>query len=164
MEIGGIQDGAGVGGGGPNVTNNGTLQYDRLALGSTLSLVNATLDISPVNGHGYTAPTFDGGTQQFLGDGHIFFLITGATSVVGTFVNDTGLIDPNFTAGGFSTIYGTDGQEFAISYQASFSSGTFTGGNDVAIMAIPEPNSLSMLVGSIGLALGLQRFRRRRRA
>jgi hypothetical protein len=32
----------------------------------------------------------------------------------------------------------------------------------VAIMAIPEPNSLAMLAGSMGLALGLQRFRRRR--
>ncbi|EDY16433.1 hypothetical protein CfE428DRAFT_6052 [Chthoniobacter flavus Ellin428] len=54
------------------------------------------------------------------------------------------------------------GQEFAISYQASFSGGTFEGGNDVAIMAIPEPNSLSMLAGSLGVALGLQRIRRRR--
>jgi hypothetical protein len=35
-------------------------------------------------------------------------------------------------------------------------------GNDVVVMAVPEPNSLSMLAGSLGLALGLQRFRRRR--
>lgn len=38
-----------------------------------------------------------------------------------------------------------------------------SGGNDVSLRAlsIPEPNALSMLAGSIGLALGLQRFRRR---
>ncbi len=39
------------------------------------------------------------------------------------------------------------------------------GGNteiDVVIQAVPEPNALTMLAGSIGMALGLQRFRRRR--
>ena len=42
--------------------------------------------------------------------------------------------------------------------------GAITGGNDIAILAVvPEPNALSMLVGSLGMALGLQRFRRRRR-
>ena len=93
-------------------------------------------------------------------DGHIFFLITGATTVSGTFANANST-DSNFP--GFSIFNGTDGQEFAISYTASFSGGSFTGGNDVAIMAIPEPNSLSMLAGSFGMALGLQRFRRRRK-
>jgi hypothetical protein len=40
-----------------------------------------------------------------------------------------------------------------------------SGGNDVSLRAlsIPEPNALSMLAGSIGLALGLQRFRRSRK-
>ena len=51
---------------------------------------------------------------------------------------------------------------FAISYAANFGADTLTGGNDVAVMAIPEPNAMSMLAGSFGLALGLQRFRRRR--
>jgi fibronectin-binding autotransporter adhesin len=153
MEIGGTNDGTGGG----NAT--GPLQYDRLALGGNLSLVNSALDVSPVNGYVYTSPTFNTGNNQFDLDGHIFFLITGATGVSGTFANQGGA-DPNLN--GFNTIYGTDGQEFAISYNASFSGNSFTGGNDVAIMAIPEPNSLSMLAGSFGLALGLQRFRRRR--
>jgi hypothetical protein len=64
---------------------------------------------------------------------------------------------------GFATVYGTDGQEFAISYTANFATGSFNdqlNGNDVAVMAIPEPNSMSILAGS----LGLQRFRRRRKA
>ncbi|HEY3789834.1 MAG TPA: PEP-CTERM sorting domain-containing protein, partial [Urbifossiella sp.] len=40
-----------------------------------------------------------------------------------------------------------------------------TGGSDVAILAVvPEPNALPMLLGSLGLALGLQRFRRHRRS
>ena len=79
----------------------------------------------------------------------------------GTFANATGT-DPSFP--GFSIFNGTDGQEFAVSYNASFTGGLFStgGGTDVAIMAIPEPNSLAMLAGSFGLALGLQRFRRRK--
>ena len=36
------------------------------------------------------------------------------------------------------------------------------GGTSVALLVVPEPNALSMLAGSLGLALGLQRFRRRR--
>ncbi|EDY17462.1 autotransporter-associated beta strand repeat protein [Chthoniobacter flavus Ellin428] len=160
IEVGGNQDGSGVGPGVLNTTNSGSLQYDRVAmLGSTLTLNNANLDISPVNSFTYTDPSYNNSTQQFNLDGHIFFLITGASNVAGTFGNQQG-VDPNLP--GFNTIYGTDGQEFAISYQASFSGGTFTGGNDVAIMAIPEPNSMAMLAGSLGMALGLQRFRRRR--
>ena len=37
-------------------------------------------------------------------------------------------------------------------------------GGDVVLQVVPEPNALSMLAGSLGLALGLQRFRRRRSA
>jgi autotransporter-associated beta strand protein len=156
MEIGGTNDGT-TGG---NTT--GPLQYDRVAMsGSTLTLNSANLDISPVNGFTYSNPSYNSNTQQFNLDGHIFFLITGATNVVGTFANQQG-VDSNLP--GFATIYGADGQEFAISYTANFASDSLTGGNDVAIMAIPEPNSLAMLAGSLGTALGLQRFRRRRRA
>jgi fibronectin-binding autotransporter adhesin len=39
---------------------------------------------------------------------------------------------------------------------------SISSGNSVALYAVPEPNTLGMLLGSLGLALGLQRFRRRR--
>jgi len=39
---------------------------------------------------------------------------------------------------------------------------SITGGNSVALYAVPEPNTLGMLMASLGVALGLQRFRRRR--
>jgi len=143
----------------------GQLQYDRLAMttGSTLNLNNASLDVSQVNGFSAATvgATFDTSVDPNVlqANGHIFFLITGATTVIGTFANATGT-DPNFA--GYNTFYSTDGQEFAISYNANFSSDSFTGGSDVAIMATPEPNSLSMLASSFGLALGLLRFRRRK--
>jgi hypothetical protein len=75
-----------------------------------------------------------------------------------------------------STTYAftSNGQSYDINYaysgnttgsdisQAAFQANT--GGDNVAVMlVVPEPNSLSMLMGSLGVALGLQRFRRRRR-
>ena len=85
-----------------------------------------------------------------------------ANAIAGTFAN-AGAADGNLT--GFGT-YNLGGQEFAISYTADINgnlgAGSFTGGHDIALMAVPEPNSLAMLAGSLGMALGLQRFRRRR--
>ncbi|MEI9896341.1 MAG: hypothetical protein WDN28_21370 [Chthoniobacter sp.] len=54
------------------------------------------------------------------------------------------------------------GQDYEISYQADFNgiaSGTFTGGNDIALMVVPEPYSVVSLVGGVGLLLGLTRRR-----
>jgi len=49
---------------------------------------------------------------------------------------------------------------FAVSYHATASS--FTGGNDIALLAVPEPNSAAVLIAGLGSLVGLQRFRRRR--
>jgi fibronectin-binding autotransporter adhesin len=157
IEIGGTNDGAGGGNG------FAALQYDRVGTTGAVTLNSVNLDLSKVNSFEFSLPTFDGGTQQYLTDGHIFFLITGATSITGRFANDSNGVAAS-TFDNFSTITGAGGQVFAISYSASFSSDQFSvgGGTDVAIMAIPEPNSLAMLAGSLGIALGLQRFRRRR--
>ena len=80
----------------------------------------------------------------------------------GSFAN-AGAADANLT--GFGT-YTVGGQLFAVSYQANFGTGEFydtdNGGHDIALMAIPEPNSLAMFAGSLSLAVGLQRFRRRK--
>jgi hypothetical protein len=144
----------------------GTLgNYDQVNLNgvtSALTLSNVDLELSTVNGFDPSTLTIASHTSGHLNmDGSILFLITGAQSTVtGTFANQ-GAADPGLPTYGTFTL---DGQPFAISYQASFSGNSFTGGNDVAIMAIPEPNSMSMLAGSIGVALGLQRLRRRRRS
>jgi hypothetical protein len=55
----------------------------------------------------------------------------------------------------FTVVDGALSQVFSISYAAD-------GGNDIILMAIPEPSSVAMLLGGIGAALGLRRRRVKR--
>ncbi len=82
----------------------------------------------------------------------LFFILAndGSDAIAGTFSNAT-------TNGGTYTF---GGQAFRISYfgnQTSPGFGTFTGGNDVVLMAIPEPSTA--LLGAIGLLALLRRRR-----
>jgi autotransporter-associated beta strand protein len=144
-------------------------QHDRLnVLGAngTVSLTNSTLEGGAINGYTFTLPTFNGGTNQYDLDGQVYWILTlddSGSSLGGTKFANTLAPDVRLTAYD-SIILG--GQAFAINYTANFATSDFSigAGNDVAIMAIPEPHTMSMLAGSLGLALGLQRFRRRRHA
>ena len=78
----------------------------------------------------------------------LFFILTTTGGTTGAFSNAP-------TDGGTYTF---DGQEFQISYQANAGTNTFTGGNDVALMVVPEP--AAALLGGIGLLLILRRRRR----
>jgi autotransporter-associated beta strand protein len=143
-------------------TDAGT-EYDQLNVtaGRTVNLDNVTLSLTAINGYEFTLPTFSGG--EYLTDGDKFFVLTlGAGSTLnGTFLGTNLAGTPNLP--GYSTIT-IGGQDFAINYTANFETNNFAvgSGNDVALMAIPEPNSLHILAGSLGLAIGMQRFRRRR--
>ena len=61
------------------------------------------------------------------------------------------------------TILLANGRQFLVNYADNAPLGD-GGGNDVSLtlMAVPEPSTMSTLAASIGLALGLQRRRRRR--
>jgi hypothetical protein len=53
-------------------------------------------------------------------------------------------------------------QEFQISYTSDFGGAGFTiggAGNDVALLAVPEPGAAASLLGGLGLLLGLRRRR-----
>jgi autotransporter-associated beta strand protein len=130
--------------------------YDQLVVTNTVSLdadhnggMTLSLDLS-----GYTSV-----------DGTLFFLVNnqGAGAVQGTFANPTSTLSLPFGPLPTYQVINFGPNAFAISYQGDVTAGTFTGGNDVVLMAVPEPNSLAMLAGSLGLAVGLQRFRRRRK-
>jgi hypothetical protein len=71
-------------------------------------------------------------------------------------------ITGSFTGLGDGSIFSAGGQSFQISYFANWTgdqaTSTFTGGNDIALQAVPEPASVMLLLGSLGL---LARRRRR---
>ena len=50
--------------------------------------------------------------------------------------------------------------EFALSYHATTTS--MAGGQDIALLAVPEPNTAAILLAGLGSLVGIQRFRRRR--
>jgi len=112
-------------------TTAGT-QYDQIHVNGTVSLAGLL--------------TLSLGFNPEVND--IFFLILndGSDAVTGTF---TGLAD--------NSTFSQDGSSFQISYQADFGTNSLTGGNDVAIIVIPEPSVA--LLGGIGL---LALFRRKR--
>ncbi len=90
----------------------------------------------------------------FQGNDLLFIILNdGADSVNGTFATING-------AAYAPTSFFVGLQEFQISFGADFATNSFSGGNDVALLVIPEPNALSLLACSLGFALGLQRLRR----
>jgi autotransporter-associated beta strand protein len=143
-----------------NPINNQPLasDYSNLTLGAgvsvTLGGMLVTIDTDPINRTDLFTIIVGNtvGAQSTITPGDYFsnanVLVTGTTFQFGT----NGYIN-----------YAFDPQAWANATTKNLA--TFegiTGGNSVALYAVPEPSSLGMLLGSLGLALGLQRFRRRR--
>ena len=139
MELGGVTAGSG---------------YDQVSVlaGSTLNLTNVNLDGSLINGY---TPAVKG--LPLVLNGSLYFLVIGAAGHTGAFANQQAA-DAN--SNGFNTIT-IGGAEFAISYTGNAGSSTFTGGNDVALMAIPEPCTGVMLLGGFGMFALLRGIGRR---
>jgi autotransporter-associated beta strand protein len=129
-----------------NYDQNGTLsleingltagsQHDRVDVTGTVDITGSTLSLSST---GYTAANND----------LIFILLNNdSDAITGTF---TGLANG-------SSVGMIGGMEFQISYFADFAGNSFTGGNDIALMAIPEPSAAALA------ALGTLILLRRRR-
>jgi hypothetical protein len=85
------------------------------------------------------------------GDQFILILNQSSQATTGQFGNV-----PNGT-GAYDVGY----YHFTIHYDGNFDGGSIA--NDV-YLTVPEPNTWTMLAGGLGMALGLQRFRRRRQS
>lgn len=85
--------------------------------------------------------------------GDLFFII----------LNDsTDAIVGNFTGLADGEEFNVGSQIFRISYFADSTSNSFTGGNDVALMAVPEPASLGMVLLALASVFFLGRSRKDR--
>jgi autotransporter-associated beta strand protein len=112
--------------------------YDQVNVTGAVNLTGATLNLSL----GSYVPN----------NGDMFFLVANDSSdaLTGTFTN--------VPADG--STFSLGGQQWQVSYTANFGAGAFTGGNDVALMAVqavPEPGAAVALIGGAGMLLGLRR-------
>ena len=131
-----------------------------LALGSTLSLeVNATgagnHDVVNVTGGVTLAGNLSlSGTYLTAPavTNDLFFAIIndGSDAITGTF---------NGIANGGS-VFAPSGQEYIVNYFGDSIGGTVIGGNDLVLTAVPEPASVTLLLGGLAMLAG----RRRRKA
>jgi autotransporter-associated beta strand protein len=118
------------------------LELNGLTAGTQHDQVNV---LGTVTLSGLLAATITGYTPA-VNDLLFIILNDGTDAVSGTF---SGL------AQGANVLLG--GQNWLISYQANSSGGTFTGGNDVALLAVPEPHFA--LLGGLGVLVLLRRRR-----
>lgn len=127
---------------------------DLVDVTGTVTLNDADLSLSLWTGSGYSQPT--------LGD--IFYLIAndGIDAISGVFTSLNGV--PTTLAEGSE--FSWNSQQWKITYQAdytgSYEGSSFTGGNDAAIIVVPEPTALAGAATGISLlGLFVRRFRRR---
>ncbi len=111
-------------------------QYDQIG-------VNGTVDIT---GGGLVA-LFSSGSYA-LGDKLFILLNDGTDAITGTYTG--------YAQGDVVASYG--GFDWQISYAADSTGNTFSGGNDIALMAVPEAN-VAALIGGLGLISMLRRRR-----
>ena len=128
---------------------NGTLRgdvSDKVTASGAVTLSSADLKLSLLPSTGYSLARND----------VIFLLINGlGSSVTGTFTTLNGTTT-NLGEGQFFTL---GSQSFKITYQANYSTNSFTGGHDISLMMVPEPSSWLFLLAGLGM---LSLFHRRR--
>src|SRR5207249_4897594 len=129
-------------------------QYNQTVSSGAVTLDNnVTLDLTVTY-----LPSFTLG--NLAASDKIYLLLGGYTS--GVFGNVTpGVFDANYNRS-FDEIYGSNGSLWAIFYGADSLNGTPSGGSDIALFAIPEPETGVMLLGGFGMLALVRRLRVRR--
>ncbi len=119
---------------------------------------NVTGSVTLTSGADLKLSLASGQNNPIVGD--ILYLVINdlADSVTGVF---TKLNNVNTTLAEGS-LFTYNSVDYQITYKAN-SEGTpsFTGGNDVALMAVPEPETWVILAGGFGMLIGMQKIRRR---
>jgi fibronectin-binding autotransporter adhesin len=128
------------------ITGSGTVagtDYDQVNVTGTISLLgNLTLTL----------------TSYTPADGQLIFLINNDLSDTIT----TGFANVNGGSLSNNTEFNLAGERWFISYEANYNGGTgstFTGGNDVALYAVPEPGTWALLALTLTTAMLLRRRR-----
>lgn len=137
-------------------TGAGT-QYNQVTSTGAITLGNniASLDLTVTYN-----PTF---TLGDLSASDRIYLAIGNLPATGTFANTTNIYDAAYGRS-FDAITASNGSMWALFYGADHTNGaTLSGGNDIALYAIPEPTTWAMLLAGFGVLLGMQRFRGRRK-
>lgn len=60
------------------------------------------------------------------------------------------------------SVFSYNSQNYQITYAANAEGDAFSGGNDIALMVVPEPSTWAMIAGGCGMLLGIQRLRKGR--
>jgi fibronectin-binding autotransporter adhesin len=117
------------------------LNYDLINVGIGIGAVSTgSIDLGGATLSATANPDID------LGDLFFIFNNDGADPITGTF---DGIAD--------NSIITIGTQEFRISYDADFVSATLDGGNDVALLAVPEPGSAALLLLGAGILIRRRR-------
>jgi autotransporter-associated beta strand protein len=118
-----------------NTVGNGTTGYDQISVTGTVNITGGSL-----------AAAFSG--TGYVENNLLFILLNDdIDAITGTYAT--------YAQGANVALY--DGLFWNISYTADSVAGTFTGGNDIALMAVPEPRAA--LLGGLGLLALLRRRR-----
>lgn len=116
---------------------NGTTGYDQISVTGSVNITGGNL-VAAFSGAGYAVNDL------------IFILLNDSTDeITGTYTG--------FTQNATVTSYG--GFNWNISYTADSTGSTFTGGNDIALMAVAIPEPRAALLGCLGILLILRRRR-----
>jgi hypothetical protein len=161
-----------------NFAGGGSLQLAIANSGAPFLAAPAPSDYSQLSLVGFATATFTGGlltanVAQPINQGDLFTVILndGTASMTGEFANASFLI-----SGSTYSYVSPSGQPFLVNYKYNGSLGdgneasgitpaafeAASGGNEVALLAVPEPNTGAALLAGLGSLIGLQRFRRRR--